>query len=50
MMTSYMNVAEKTEITFDLYGKLCKISRSFKELFNKGQAEPAPTTAASTEA
>lgn len=45
MMTSYMNVAAQTEITFDLYGKLCKLSRSFKELFNKGQAEPAPAPA-----
>lgn len=49
MMTGYMNEAVRTEITFDLYGKLCKISRSFKELFNKGQAEPAPAPAAAVD-
>ncbi len=38
-MASYMEVAPKTQITFDLYGKLSGISRSFKELFNKGKAE-----------
>lgn len=48
MMTSYMTVAVKTELTFDLYGKLCKISRSFKDLFNKGQAQPAPAPTAAT--
>lgn len=39
MMVSYMNVAPTTEITFDLYEKLCKLSGKFKELFNKGQQE-----------
>lgn len=39
MMVSYMEVAPSTEITFDLYGKLCKLSRSFKKLFEKGQQE-----------
>ena len=34
-----MEVAPTTEITFDLYGKLSKISGKFKELFNKGKAE-----------
>ena len=38
-MASYMEVAPTTEITFDLYGKLSKISGKFKELFNKGKAE-----------
>lgn len=38
-MASYMEVAPQTEITFDLYGKLCGISSSFKELWNKGKAE-----------
>ncbi len=38
-MASYMEVAPTTEITFDLYGKLCGISGKFKELFNKGKAE-----------
>ena len=39
MMGSYMDVAPETRIAFDLYGKLCKISSSFKELFGKGQQE-----------
>ena len=46
MMVTYMEVAPATQITFDLYGKLCNLSKSFKELFNKGQAEggaSAPT-------
>jgi hypothetical protein len=46
MMTSYIAVAAKTEVTFDLYGKLCKISRSFKDLFTKGQTNPNPAPAA----
>lgn len=41
MMVSYMEVAPATEITFDLYGKLCKLSAKFKELFNKGQTQAA---------
>jgi hypothetical protein len=45
-MTSYIAVAAKTEVTFDLYGKLCKISRSFKDLFTKGQTNPNPAPAA----
>lgn len=36
MMVSYMSVAPSTEITFDLYQKLCKLSGKFRELFNKG--------------
>lgn len=39
MMVSYMEVAPSTEITFDLYGKLCKLSDKFKSLFDKGQQE-----------
>lgn len=39
MMSSYMEVAPSTELSFDLYGKLCGLSEKFKELFNKGQAE-----------
>lgn len=39
MMVSYMTVAPDTEITFDLYDKLCGLSAKFKELFNKGQQE-----------
>lgn len=42
MMVTYMQVAPSTEITFDLYSKLSGFSRSFKELFQKGQqGEPA---------
>ena len=39
MMVSYMEVAPQTEITFDLYDKLCKLSSKFKELFGKAKAE-----------
>lgn len=39
MMVSYMEVAPSTEITFDLYDKLCKLSSKFKNLFTKGQNE-----------
>lgn len=46
MMTSYMEVAPTTQITFDLYSKLSGLSSSFKELFNKGQQEqPTPAYA-----
>lgn len=41
MMVSYMEVAPSTEITFDLYGKLCKLSGKFKSLFQKGEEETA---------
>ncbi|MDO5602363.1 MAG: hypothetical protein Q4G07_06290 [Oscillospiraceae bacterium] len=51
MLSSYMQTAPSTEITFDLYEKLCKLSRKFKELFQKGKSEasaavpsPAPGT------
>lgn len=39
MMVSYMEVAPSTEITFDLYGKLCKLSNKFKNLFQKAEEE-----------
>lgn len=43
MLVAYMDVAPSTEITFDLYQKLCGLSHKFKELFQKGAAEvPAP--------
>lgn len=46
MMAVYMGVAPNTQITFDLYGKLCNLSSKFKELFQKGQSEsPAPAHA-----
>ena len=40
-----MQVAPTTQITFDLYGKLCNLSKKFKELFNKGTSEPQPAYA-----
>ena len=46
MMTSYMQAAPSTVITFDLYGKLCGVSSKFKELYEKGKSEPQPTMAA----
>lgn len=39
MMATYMQTAPTTEITFDLYEKLCKISTCFKEMFQKGKDE-----------
>lgn len=46
MMTTYMELAPNTPITFDLYSKLSSLSTSFKELFNKGQQEqPTPAYA-----
>lgn len=44
-MVRYMQVAPSTEITYDLYGKLCGISTSFKELFQKGKEEAPPAAA-----
>jgi hypothetical protein len=38
-MVSYMGVAPTTELKFDLYANLCKLSSKFRELFNKGQEE-----------
>ena len=37
MMSSYMEVAPSTPLTFDLYQKLSALSSKFKELFEKGQ-------------
>lgn len=34
-----MEVAPATQITFDLYGKLCNLSGKFKRLFDRGQQE-----------
>jgi len=39
MMGTYMEVAPETQLSFDLYGKLCGISSSFKELYQKGRQE-----------
>lgn len=44
MMVSYMEVAPSTQITFDLYGKLCKLSSKFKQLFGKAEAESNSAT------
>ncbi len=44
-MTVYMSLAKTTEITFDLYGKLCNLSSKFKELFDKGRGEENPQPA-----
>jgi hypothetical protein len=35
MVCSYLQVAPTTEITFDLYDKLCKLSSKFKTLLQK---------------
>lgn len=37
MVCSYLQVAPDTEITFDLYDKLCKLSSKFKSLFQKAR-------------
>jgi hypothetical protein len=42
MMSTYMEVAPTTQITFDLYGKLRGWSSKFGELLKKGNSEPAP--------
>lgn len=47
MMTAFMQAAPTTEITFDLYSKLCSLSSKFKELFNKGNTEGPRTAYAS---
>lgn len=39
MVTKYTQVGQNTEITHDLYTKLCNLSSKFKELFNKSQVE-----------
>ena len=41
MMVTYMEVAPTTQLTFDLYGQLSKISSSFRELRNKAAEEGA---------
>jgi hypothetical protein len=43
MMTSYMEVAPTTQITYDIYSNLSSTSTKFKELFNKGQLEQPST-------
>ena len=41
MMYSYMEVAPQTVISFDLYEKLCGLSKSFKKLFDKARTQTA---------
>ncbi|MCL1938624.1 MAG: zinc ribbon domain-containing protein [Candidatus Azobacteroides sp.] len=43
MMSSYMQIAPTTQITFDLYGKLCGWSTKFKELWQKGGGQTSLT-------
>lgn len=38
-MKAYMEVAPGTAITFDLYDKLCKLSKKFRSLFDKAKGE-----------
>lgn len=46
MMTSYLEAAPATQITFDRYGKLSAMSSGFQEPFQKGQQEnPSPACA-----
>ena len=44
-MVAYMQVAPSTQITFDIYGKLCKLSNKFKKLFDKANEEQPITQA-----
>lgn len=48
-MVAYMEVAPSTEVTFDIYGKLCKISSKFRKLFNKAQEETPAMAAVEVE-
>lgn len=48
MVCTYMEAAPSTEITFDLYNKLCRLSSKFKSLFDRGQTEQ-PTAQTQTE-
>lgn len=38
-MATYMEIAPSCEVTYDLYGKLCKLSRKFKKLWDKSEEE-----------
>ena len=42
MMCVYLEAAPTTVIPYDLYGQLCGMSSQFKELWTKGQQNPAP--------
>lgn len=41
MMKHYMDVVPETEISFDLYGKLSRLSGKFRKLFERAKAEAA---------
>lgn len=47
MMVKYIQLTQTTQISVDLYGKLCGMSKKFKELFDKGQSEQVPAQTAS---
>lgn len=50
IMSSYMEAVPTTQLSVDLYSKLCGVSNKFKELFEKGQSEqPAYAAAGSAE-
>ena len=38
-MATYMEIAPSCEVTYDLYGKLCKLSGKFKKLWDKSEEE-----------
>lgn len=45
MMVTYMEVAPNTQITFDLYDKLCNLSSNFKKMFKRSGFTPEMATA-----
>ncbi len=45
MMKRYFEVAPGTELSYDLYDKLCKLSQKFKELFTKANNPSEEVTA-----
>ena len=49
-MAGYMDVAQNTPITLDLYEKLCGLSGKFRELFNKRKEENPEMPSAVAEA
>ncbi len=49
MICEYMSVAPSTEVRYDLYEKLCKLSSKFKNLFSKAEGEiKRPSVSSST--
>ena len=43
MMAAYMEVAPRTELSYDLYAKLCGLSTKFRTLFDRAREESQPT-------